>query len=126
MATFLLALLSLNLVTHDLESFRRAASEAMPGDQFLLAPGTYRGALHFSNMRGTETEPILLGTSDPANPPVIAGNIQISGASHLEIRDLVIDGAEHNGLNVDDAGDYQAPSRSITTGTTCHQPGAAR
>jgi hypothetical protein len=31
MATFLLALLSLNLVTHDLESFRRAASEAKPG-----------------------------------------------------------------------------------------------
>jgi hypothetical protein len=79
MATFLLALLSLNLVAHDLESFRRAASEAKPGDQILLAPGTYRSMLHFSNLHGTEEEPIVLGVSDPANPPVIAGNVQISG-----------------------------------------------
>jgi hypothetical protein len=114
MATFLLALLSLNLVAHDLESFRRAASEAKPGDQILLAPGTYRGTLHVSDLHGTEEEPIVLGASDPTDPPVIAGNVQISGASHLEIRDLVIDGAEHNGLNIDDAGDYQTPSRSIT------------
>ena len=70
--------------------------------------------LHLSDLHGTEEQPILLGASDPTDPPVIEGNIQISGASHLEIRDLVIDGAEHNGLNIDDAGDYKTPSRSIT------------
>jgi hypothetical protein len=85
MATFLLALLSLNLVAHDLESFRRAASEAKPGDQILLAPGTYRGTLHLSDLRGTEEQPILLGASDPTDSPVIDGNVQISGASILKL-----------------------------------------
>jgi hypothetical protein len=113
MPTLLLTLLSLPLIAQDLPAFRQAASEAQPGDQILLAPGTYRGSLHLSGLRGTQEAPIVLGGGDPADLPVILGSIQISGASHLEVRDLVIDGAAHNGLNIDDAGDYQTPSRSI-------------
>lgn len=113
MAAFFVYLLALAVEAHDLAVFRDAASAARPGEQVLLAPGTYRGTLHLSNLQGTEAEPIVLGGSDPANPPVIEGSLQISGASHLEVRDLIIEGPEHNGLNVDDGGDYEQPSRSI-------------
>ena len=42
------------------EDLQAAVRSAMPGTLIKIAPGTYRGGLGFSNVRGTKDKPIIL------------------------------------------------------------------
>ncbi len=90
---------------------------ATPGTQILLRPGEYAGGIGLVGLHGTAVAPIIIGASDPQNPPVIVGGgsgMQLSRVSHLVVRDLTIRGAKDNGLNVDDGGTYTQPSHHVT------------
>src|SRR5262249_21725774 len=94
----------------------RAVAAARPGDRILLAPGTYGNDFYFPGVRGSAGEPIVVAAADPDDPPRFAGKkapLHFSGASHLELRDLVITGSSGNGLNID-GGDPGSPSHHIT------------
>ena len=96
---------------------RRAASKAVPGTQILLRPGEYAGGIGLADLHGTASAPIVIGASDPRQPPAIVGGgsgMQLSRVSHLVVRDLTIRGAAGNGLNVDDGGTYVRPSHHVT------------
>ncbi|MDW8320131.1 MAG: right-handed parallel beta-helix repeat-containing protein [Armatimonadota bacterium] len=95
---------------------RQAVRNARPGDTILLAPGEYEGDLYFENIHGEPGKPIVIAGEDPRNPPVIRGGgecLHISKAWHLELRNMVLVGARHNGLNIDDGGQYDSPSHHI-------------
>lgn len=101
----------------DAAGFRRAVAAARPGDRILLAPGNYGGNFYLKGVHGAAGKPVVIAAANPDNPPrFIGGNvgIQISGASHLELCDLVFSGAKDNGLNIDDAGNIDRPSHHIT------------
>lgn len=115
LASFLLGIAIPQEVT--LDDFRKKAENAKPGDTIYLAPGTYPGGLFLGDLKGTKEKPIIIGGSEPSRPPVLSGGnsgIQISRASHLIVQNLIIEGPKHNGLNVDDGGDYQKSSMGIT------------
>lgn len=101
----------------DVNGLRRAMAAVRPGDRILIAPGTYRGNHYFKNIHGAEGKPIVVMAADPARPPKFAADnacLHISGASHLELRDLHLGGCRDNALNIDDAGLPEKPAHHIT------------
>ena len=102
---------------NDATAFNRAVSAAKPGDTILVAPGEYANNFHFRGVHGTAKEPIVIAASDPDKHPHFVGKtapLHFSGASHLELKDLVLSGATGNGLNIDDGGDPDKPAHHIT------------
>lgn len=118
----LLALLVLcpspqQIVVKDRAGLYAAVQGAKPGTAILLEPGTYQGGIGLANLHGTAERPIVIRARDPKNPPKITGGgsaLQLSEISYVEIRDLVIEKPDHNGLNIDDGGTYDSPSHHVT------------
>jgi hypothetical protein len=104
-----------SIVVQSAEQLRAALRNVKAGQAISIAPGTYEGGFYAENLRGTAEKPIVIA-GDPQNPPLFKGDNgwYISRVEHLEVRDLKIDGARSNGLNLDDGGVYTRPSRYIT------------
>ncbi|MCR9229958.1 MAG: right-handed parallel beta-helix repeat-containing protein [bacterium] len=102
-------------VTDDAE-LRRAVANAKPGSTILLAPGQYRGGLSFHRIQGTAQQPIVIAAADARQPPVIAGGntcLHLIQPAHVELRNLILQGARGNGLNIDDGGSKDKPAQHI-------------
>lgn len=102
-----------DVAVHDAASFRAAVEAAGPGTRILVAPGTYRGGFHFTNLRGEPGRPIVIAAADPANPPVFTeGNngLHLSNPAHLELVGLTFTRLNNNGLNIDDGGRVKEPA----------------
>ncbi|WP_165250430.1 right-handed parallel beta-helix repeat-containing protein [Paludisphaera soli] len=95
---------------------RRAVAEARPGTTIRVAPGRYAGGLYFERLRGEPGAPIVIRGADPKRPPVFEGSsfgFQMSRVAHVELRDLTVEKASNNGINVDDGGDLENPSHHV-------------
>jgi polygalacturonase len=98
------------------QELAEALRNAKGGTTILVAPGTYRGGLARTKLRGTRDEPIVIAGADPAKPPVIEGagsGLHLSSPEHVELRDLMIAKASGNGLNIDDSGSTSTPARDV-------------
>jgi hypothetical protein len=111
-----------------------AVNAATPGTRVLLQPGVYAPGNFFSNIVGQPGRPIIIAGANPANKPVFQGGteaLHFSDIAYVEIRDLVVEGASANGINIDDGGTYDTPSHHVTlsglvvrnVGTTGNQDG---
>ena len=101
----------------DRAGLERALRAAKAGTTILLAPGTYEGGLHVADLRGVDGLPILLAAEDPKTPPVFRGGtsgLHLSDPQHVELQDLVFEGAGGNGLNIDDGGSLDSPAVDVT------------
>jgi hypothetical protein len=99
------------------EQFNQAVGSAKPGDRILLNPGEYGNNYFFRDVYGTADHPITIAAALPNRPPRLVGKntpLHFSGASYLELRDLVISGSNENGLNIDDGGNPDKPAHHIT------------
>jgi hypothetical protein len=116
-----LFLCALNLCAADVTvrsstELRSALSKAVPGTRILLAPGEYAGGLHFANLRGTASQPIVIASSDQARMAVLKGGgagIHLTDPAYVEIHQLVIAGWTGNGLSIDDGGSFDTPAHHI-------------
>ena len=93
-----------------------AVINAVPGTRVLINPGRYRGGIDFSDLRGTESRPIVIAAADPRKPPVFEGGascFHLTNPSHVELHNLVLIGATGNGLNIDDGGSYESPAHHV-------------
>lgn len=100
----------------DREALLQALNGAVPGLRILVEPGEYRGGLQVAGIRGREGAPVVVEAADRRRPPVFRGGgtcIQLSDVEHVELRGLVLVGASGNGLNIDDGGSYDTPSRHV-------------
>lgn len=100
----------------DLAQLRRALATAKPGAQILLEPGEYTGDVSARGLHGAPERPILIAAADPSKPPRLIGRntaLQLSQVSYLEIRDLVVEKGQQNGINIDDGGTYTQPSHHL-------------
>lgn len=98
------------------EELRKAVAEAKPGTRIEIAPGTYEGGLQFAGLRGAPERPVVLAAADASKPPVFRGGgsgLQLTDPEHVELRDLVLEGAKGNGLNVDDGGTPDTPAHHV-------------
>jgi hypothetical protein len=98
------------------DALREALGKAKPGDRIRLAAGRYRPGVSIRGLAGTAAAPIVIEGADRADPPLFEGGgvgIQLSDCSHLTLRDLRIKGASGNGVNADDGGSYETPTRHL-------------
>ena len=98
------------------EQLAAALAQAGPGTTILIEPGTYRGGLSREGLQGTAERPIVLAAADPERPPVIEGGgsgLHLSDPAHVELRQIVFDGATGNGLNIDDGGSAETPAHHL-------------
>lgn len=108
----------------------RATQGARPGTTILLEPGTYRGGLTLNDLRGTAERPIVIAAADPENRPVIEGGktcLHFSDPAFIELRNLVLQASQANGLNIDDGGSYDSPAHHVLLqGLTVRDVGSDR
>jgi hypothetical protein len=93
-----------------------AIARATAGDTIRIAPGTYAGGIMINALKGTREKPITITAADPDKPPVIAGGangFHLSGCQWTEISHLQFEGAEANGINVDDGGPQNPRAEGI-------------
>jgi hypothetical protein len=98
------------------DELARALAGARPGTAILIAPGTYRGGLSASGLKGTKDQPIVIAGADPKNPPVIEGGgsgLHLSSPVHVELRNIVFAKATGNGVNIDDGGSAESPAHDL-------------
>ena len=97
-------------------SLRQALSAAGPGTRIRIAPGEYRPGIHVRGLQGTPEEPIVIEGADPHDPPRFHGGStgwQLSDCAHVTLRHLAVSGQSQNGINIDDGGTYDTPSRHL-------------
>lgn len=93
-----------------------AIARASAGDTIRMAPGSYAGGITIASLKGTREKPITITAADPQQPPVISGGangFHLSGCQWTEISHLHFEGAEANGLNVDDGGPQNPRAEGI-------------
>ena len=104
------------IVVSTTAAFRAALSAARPGTIISVRPGVYAGGSYRSGIAGTAEAPVVIQGADPAQPPVFTGGyngIQLSNARHITFRDLIFEGAEQNGISIDDGSTFATPSHHI-------------
>ena len=87
----------------DPETYRPIVRQLRPGDVLRLQPGRYDHGLRLHDLHGAPGEPIVIEGSAGSAPTVFIGRVgrntvSLVNASHIEIRNLVLDGG---GLEVD-------------------------
>lgn len=106
-----------SITVQSAEQLQTALRSVKAGQTILILPGTYEGSFYAENLRGTAEKRIVIAGFPglQENPPLFKGanGWHISGAEYLELRDLKIEGARSNGLNLDDGGVFTRPSRRI-------------
>jgi hypothetical protein len=80
-----------------------------PGDELILMPGEHRPAV-FDNLHGTPDQPIIIRTAHPKHFVTIQAElygIRLRNPRHVRIQNVIIDGAELNGISIDGTPDEE-------------------
>ncbi len=112
------ATLATEVRVKDTEGLREALRALRPGTTVLLAPGTYEGGHRLVGVEGREGAPVEIRGADPEDPPLITGGggtaFHLSDCSRIRLAHLRVRGFPANGINVDDGGTFDTPSRDVT------------
>lgn len=88
----------------------------VPGDSIILRNEVFEDGTQFLNQaNGTLTQPIVI-IGESLQGPVFSGGteaIHLVACNYIEINGLVIEGQTGNGVNIDDGGNYEVPSKGI-------------
>ncbi|WP_435021469.1 right-handed parallel beta-helix repeat-containing protein [Tundrisphaera sp. TA3] len=104
------------IVVRDIAGLRREIAGAKPGSVIRVAPGVYEGGVSARGLHGKPGSPIAIRAADPKEPPTFRGGasaFHLAAVSHLELADLVVEGATGNGINIDDGGKAGEPSHHV-------------
>lgn len=90
-----------------------ALRRAAPGDTVRLTAAEYRGGIQ-ARLVGKKDAPLTIESADPKKPALFHGQLHLSGAEYVTIRDIEVRGSTTNGLNIDDGGDMDQSAVGIT------------
>ncbi|MCY2986623.1 MAG: hypothetical protein NTY19_01970 [Planctomycetota bacterium] len=102
---------------HDDASLRAALKIAQPGTHIRITSGRYSPGVWATNLQGTVKQPIIIEGSDEKTPPLFEGGSEawhLSDCSYLALRNIAVRKQTSNGINMDDGGTYETPTRHIT------------
>jgi hypothetical protein len=98
-------------------ALRAALRAARPGTVVLVAPGTYAGGHRLEGLAGTDASPVEIRGADPERPPLFTGGgataFHLSACRRVTLAHLRVNGYGGNGINIDDGGRVETPSRDI-------------
>jgi hypothetical protein len=116
-AVFLTPVSAQQITVRDSNALNAAIRKLKPGDELLLAPGTYRPGIWIEKLTGTAAKPIVIRGSDPEKPPLFEGGAQafhFSECAYVTLRNITVRGCRTNGINIDDGGSFDTPAHHIT------------
>lgn len=90
-----------------------AANSASPGDTILLADETHSGSNYITNLNGRPDAYIYITSAGNA---VVSGSgeaIHLTDVSYLHISNIGFTAQTSNGVNIDDGGTYDTPSKHL-------------
>lgn len=97
----------------------RAAADAQPGTRIVIHEGVYTETAFIENLQGTEEAPILITSAPGEAAPIFDMEFQRGEAIHLTdaryviVENLLLRRALSNGINVDDGGSFDTPSKHL-------------
>jgi hypothetical protein len=108
--------LSAEVLVSDANALRAELRRAKPGTTIKLAPGNYGNKLWVAKVNGTKDKPIVIVGADAEKPPLFRGGheaIHLSDCNYVTLRNIRISGSTDNGINADDGGTFDTPSRGL-------------
>jgi len=97
-------------------SLRSALGKAAPGTVIRIAPGRYQPGVFAAGLKGAPDRPIVIEGTEPGRPPLFEGGKvawQLSDCEHLTLRNIAVRGQQANGINIDDGGSFDTPTRHL-------------
>jgi len=104
------------ITVRDARGLRSALSRAQPGMTILLAPGHYGNGFHVERVNGSKDKPIVITAADEQSPAVFEGGEQalhFVDCNYVTLRHVRVVGCSLNGINADDGGSFETPSRGM-------------
>ncbi|MDP6543385.1 MAG: right-handed parallel beta-helix repeat-containing protein [Phycisphaerae bacterium] len=104
------------VTVRDAKTLRNELRRVRPGDTISLAPGNYGNGIWIANISGTKEKPIVITGADERKRPVFAGGseaIHLSDCNYVVLRNIIVSGCKGNGINADDGGSFDTPSRGM-------------
>ncbi len=103
--------------TGDYPNLEAAENFISPGDTLLLQPQLFQdGSQFLEDVNGTASFPVVIKAQVEHQSIFRVGTeaIHLTNCSFLEIVGIVVEQQTGNGINIDDGGDYNTPSKHIT------------
>lgn len=110
------ATLGNTVAVRNAEGLRIALARVKPGTTITLASGDYGSGLQLERIQGSKENPILIIAADPQHPPVFQGGGQAMhfvDCNYVTLRHVKVAGCTLNGINADDGGTFDTPSRGM-------------
>ena len=105
-----------DVTVRNADELRNQLRRVRPGDTIRLAAGKYGNGVWLSKINGTKKKPIIIAGSDVRNPPVFIGGteaVHLSDCNYVVLRNIKVSGCKGNGVNADDGGSYDTPSKGM-------------
>lgn len=92
-----------------------AAAVAKPGDIIRIHPGVYQGPYFISNLKGTAKDWIRIEGTQQDQVIFQGGSesMHFTDAEYLHISNITVRGQTGNGMNIDDGGSLESPTKFI-------------
>lgn len=92
-----------------------AAAAAKPGDTILIHPASYRGPYFISNLKGRPDAWIFIKGTQRDQVIFDGGSesMHFSDAEYLHISNITVQGQTGNGMNIDDSGSFESPTKHV-------------
>jgi hypothetical protein len=97
-------------------ALQQALKIVQPGDVVNLDVANYDNGLWIKKVNGTKDKPIIIQGINKYNLPIFAGGreaIHLVACNYITLRNIHVTGASGNGINADDAGTYDSPSKGL-------------
>lgn len=92
-----------------------AAAAAKPGDTILIHPASYRGPYFITNLKGRREAWIYIKGTQRDQVIFDGGSesLHFSDAEFIHISNITVRGQTGNGMNIDDAGSLESPTKHV-------------
>ncbi len=97
----------------EIENLEQAALLSTAGDSIIFRDGIYSGGMSLQNWGGIEDSPIFIMAENTGMVSIEGGNtaIHFIDCNNIVLSGIVFKGQITNGLNIDDGGSFESPSR---------------
>jgi len=104
------------ITVRDANALQNQLRRVQPGATITLAPGNYGNGIWIEKINGTKDRPIVITGTNDQNQPIFEGGteaIHFADCNYITLRNIKVSGCTGNGINADDGGSYNTPSKGM-------------
>ena len=110
------SLLAGDITVRDAKELRSELRRVQPGATIILTPGNYGNGIRIEKLNGSKNSPIVIKGASDQEQAVFAGGkvaLHLVDCNYVELRNIKVSGCTANGINADDGGSYDTPSKGM-------------